>query len=162
MTDKETFCEQILQNEKAMYSLAYSVVKNDADAAEILSESILRAYQKKDSLKSFSSFQAWILRIVHNTAIDYIRKNSAYLPVEIMDVPIEDTKEQLLTSLSLKEAIRSLSQPYRTVIVLYYYENLSTSQIASITDVSIVTVRQRLSRARKQLREILKEDFRYE
>ena len=55
--------------------------------------------------------------------------------------------------------MKSLKQPYRTVIVLHYYEDLSILQIAKITNATTVTVKQRLSRARKQLREILKEDF---
>lgn len=57
------------------------------------------------------------------------------------------------------EAVNSLKQPYRTVVVLFYYENLSVSKIAQITSTNMVTVKKQLSRARKMLREILKEDF---
>ena len=52
MIDKDAFCEKITENEKAMYYLAFSVVKNDADAAEVLRESIYRAYQNLDTLKA--------------------------------------------------------------------------------------------------------------
>ena len=76
MIDKENFCEHIRQQENAMYSLAFSVVKNDADAAEIISESIFRAYRKIDTLKNENAFKPWILRIVHNTAVEFVRKNA--------------------------------------------------------------------------------------
>lgn len=159
MTDKELFCEQIRQQEKAMYSLAFSVVKNEADAAEIISESIFRAYKNIDSLKNKKAFKSWILRIVHNTAVEYVRKNSKIISLDEVEISDEDKENHLITTLSLREAVDSLKQPYRTAVVLFYYEDFSIAQISKITDASVVTVKQRLSRARKQLREILKEDF---
>lgn len=159
MLDKDTFCEQIRLCENAMYKLAFSIVKNDADATEIISESIFRAYKSWDSLKSAQAFKAWILRIVHNTSVEFIRKNSRIIPFDEAELHEYGEESRLVTSISLKRAVENLAQPYRTVVVLYYYEDLSILQIAKITDTAIVTVKQRLSRARKQLRELLKEDF---
>ncbi len=160
MTAKEEFCEQIKGCEKAMYSLAFSVVKNDADASEIISESIYRAYKNLDSLKINSAFKPWMLKIVHNTAVEFVRKNSKIIYLDEIHSDFENTENFLTTSISLRDAVESLSQPYRTVIVLYYYENFSISQISKITDLTNAAVKQQLSRARKQLRKILKEDFR--
>lgn len=160
LTDKDTFCDQVRLHERAMYSLAFSMVNNDADAAEILSEAIFRAYKKKDTLKDITAFKPWILRIVHNAAVDYIRKNTACVPLNEIELVTEDHKEQIIDTISVQDAVKSLRQPYRTVIELYYYEGFSISQISKITDSTVITVKQRLSRARKQLREILKEDFR--
>lgn len=161
MIDKDAFCEKITENEKAMYYLAFSVVKNDADAAEVLSESIYRAYKNLDTLKSVKSFKPWILRIVHNTAVEIIRKDSRVIPIQEVEasqaVPVKDD-----TSIALRSAVESLKQPYRTVVVLYYYENLSVGQIAEVTNSTAIAVKQQLSRARKMLRELLKEDFKNE
>lgn len=161
MIDKESFCEHIRQQEKSMYSLAFSVVKNEADAAEIISESIFRAYKKIDTLKNEKAFKSWMLRIVHNTAVEFIRKNSKIVSLDEIEMvgEDEDNENRLLTNLSLREAVESLKQPYRAVVVLYYYEDFSIAEIAKITDTSMVTVKQRLFRARKQLQEILKESF---
>ena len=79
--------------------------------------------------------------------------------MDTIDLADEDVENHLLITISLQEAVKSLKQPYRTVITLYYYEDFSIAQIAKITDTSMVTVKQRLFRARKQLREILKEGF---
>lgn len=159
MTDKETFCELVRLNEKSMYHLAFSIVKNDADASEVLSEAVFRAYKNYDKLKSTDAFKSWILKIVHNSAIELIRKNSKLICLEEPEKIESDTERNLSNQISLHEAIEQLKQPFRTVIVLYYFENFSVSEIAKITETSTVTVKQRLSRARKQLRDVLKEDF---
>ena len=160
MTDKDAFCEHIQLCEKSMYSLAFSIVRNDSDAGEIISESIYRAYKNLDTLKNENSFKPWILRIVHNTAVEMIRKNSKTIPMEETPAASDDSPENdIITRLTVHEAVNNLKQPYRTVVVLFYYENLSVSKIAQITSTSIVNVKKQLSRARKMLREILKEDF---
>ena len=160
MTDKNEFCENIRLYEKSMYSLAFSIVKNNADAAEVISESILRAYKNIQTLKKADSFKPWILRIIHNTAVEMIRKNSKIIPMEeTPDIPDDSPENDITIRLSVREAVNSLKQPYRTVVVLFYYENLSVSKIAQITSTNMVAVKKQLSRARKMLREILKEDF---
>ena len=162
MTDKDTFCEQIRLHEKAMYSLAFSVVRNKTDAADVISETIFRAYKNIDTLKDINAFKSWILRIVHNTAVEFVRKNSNIIPFDEIEIVADNSEDNIITTLTLKGAVERLMQPYRTVVVLYYYEDLSISQISKITNTTVVTVKQRLSRARKQLRNILKEDFRGE
>ncbi|MDD5902762.1 MAG: sigma-70 family RNA polymerase sigma factor [Oscillospiraceae bacterium] len=160
LTDKDAFCEQIRLCENAMYSLAFSIVRNDSDAGEIISDSIYRAYKNLDTLKNENSFKPWILRIVHNTAVEMIRKNSKTIPMEETPAASDDSPENdIITRHTVREAVNNLKQPYRTVVVLFYYENLSVSKIAQITSTSIVNVKKQLSRARKMLREILKEDF---
>ena len=160
LTDKDAFCEHIRLCEKAMYALAFSIVRNDADAGEILSESIYRAYQHLDTLQNEKSFKPWILRIVHNTAVETIRKNSKMIPMEeAPDMPDDSPENDITTRLTVLEAVKRLKQPYRTVVVLFYYENLSVSKIAQITGTNIAAVKQQLSRARKMLREMLKEDL---
>ncbi len=162
MIDKENFCDQIRLHENAMYYLAFSIVKNDFDAAEVISESIFRAYKNLESLKNTDAFKPWILKIIHNTAVEYIRKNAKTVLLYENETHTATIENNLVNSISLKSAIETLKEPYSTVIILFYYEDLSISQIAKITNSTAVTVKQRLSRARKQLKEILKEDFKNE
>lgn len=162
MLDKDSFCELIRLHEKSMYALAFSIVRNDADAAEVISEAIYRAYRNLASLKNMKAFKPWVLKIIHNTAVDYIRKNTKIVPLDDIEMFDDGVESEIVTTVSLWKAVDSLSLPYRTVIVLYYYEDLPIVQIANVTNTTIVTVKQRLSRARKQLRKILKEEFRYE
>ena len=82
LIDKDRFCEEIRLCEKAMYYVAFSVTGSNDDAAEIISEAIYRAYKNLDSLKNEGAFKAWILRIVHNTAVETVRKNSKIILLE--------------------------------------------------------------------------------
>lgn len=160
MTDKDEFCKLIRKNENSMYHFAFSVVKNDADASEVISESIFRAYKNYGSLKNTASFKPWILRIVHNTAVEMIRKNSKIITADYIDETADSGIENdIIKKYSLRSAVNALKQPYRTVITLYYFEDLSTAKISQITDTDVATVKKQLSRAREILRNILKEDF---
>lgn len=79
--------------------------------------------------------------------------------MEEVEVTSTKTEHSIETKLALKEAVESLKQPYRTVITLFYYEDLPINEISKITNTTTISVKQQLSRARKQLREILREDF---
>ena len=161
MINKDEFCKYIKQYEKAMYFLAYSIVENEQDAADIVGESILKAYSNLNKLNSKKAFKTWILRIVHNTAIEYIRKNKVSVDVDEIDIIDEkNVVNNIENKIVLRDAIESLKQPYRTVLVLFYYENLSIYQIANITGNNVLAIRQQLSRGRKMLKNIL-EEFMY-
>lgn len=154
------FCEQVRACERAMYVTAFSVVQNDADAAEVISESVCRAFARLDTLQKDSAFCAWILRIVHNTAVELVRKNNRQVPVDVLPEAADAAQDECETvdRIALQSAVNALRQPYRTVILLYYYESLSVAEIAETTETSPVAVRAQLSRARKMLRAALKED----
>ena len=74
----------------------------------------------------------------------------------------DDSEIRRTEKLDLQAAVETLPQPYRTVITLYYYEHMTMEDIAEITSASPLAVRKQLSRGRKMLRQILKEDYRYE
>ena len=158
--NKDEFCEQIRLCENAMYHLALSIVKTGCDAEEVLSESIYLAYKNRDALKNKRSFKPWVLRIVHNAAVEMIRKNARITPMEVVPESAGESGENdIATNLTLRQAVENLRQPYRTVVFLFYYENMSVAKIAQITDANTAAVKKQLSRARKMLWETLKEDF---
>lgn len=159
MTEKDEFCENVRKYERAMYGLAFSIVKNEADAVDVVSESIIRAYTAYSGLRSRMAFKTWILRIVHNTAVELIRRNSRYVLADPADETADDFAENLTARMTVREAVSRMKQPYRTVTELFYFEEMSVLQIAGITRTSPLTVRKQLSRARKTLQETLKEDF---
>ena len=78
---------------------------------------------------------------------------------EVRDVLLRTRSVPQSQRLDLQNAVNRLKQPYRTVVVLFYYENLSAAEIAKITDSNVAAVKKQLSRARNMLRESLKEDF---
>lgn len=157
---KELFCENIRQCEKSMYALAYGILKNENDAADVIQESILKAYCNYNGLKNPQKFKQWILRIVHNTAIDYIHKRFDVIGTEIQEQTVESSTIDKESKLVIWDAIQKIKLPYRTVLILFYYEDYSILQISDIMSVSVVNVKQQLSRGRKMLAKLLnKEDF---
>ncbi len=159
MIDKDSFCRLIKQNEKAMYSVAFSILSNESDAADAISESIYRAYKNLDTLNNIYSFKPWLLRIVRNCAVELVRSNKKLLSIDDFEIEESSSENEIVTALTLRKAVDQLKQPYKEVVVLFYFEDLSIAQISKITGTSVVTAKQQLSRARKMLREMLMETF---
>ena len=159
MIDKDTFCRLVRQNEKAMYSVSFSILSNESDAADAISEALYRAYKNLDTLKNEYAFKPWILRIVRNCDVELVRSNKNLLSIEDVEVEESSGENDIITALTLRKAVEQLKQPYKEVVVLYYYEDLSIAQISKITGASVVTTKQQLSRARKMLRDMLMETF---
>lgn len=144
-----------------MYALARSIVKNDADAADVIQDAILKAYTNLSQLRDRDKFRSWMLSIVHNTAIQCIRKRRDSGDVtEQEQLAAPQPAVDTATRLTVQQAISTLKQPYRTVVTLFYYEQYSIQQIAEITGASALAVKQQLFRGRKMLAALLKkEDF---
>ncbi len=159
--EREYFCDCVRQCEKGMYALAYGILKNEEDAADIMQESIMKAYCNLDTLRDKKKFKPWMMSIVHNTAIEFVKKQKPTVDIETQwDLAEEESTIDAEAKLTVWEAVQKLKLPYRTIVVLFYYENCSVRQIADITSASEPAVRQQLLRARKMLTKLLnKEDF---
>lgn len=160
INQKELFCENIRQCEKCMYALAYGILKNENDAADVIQESILKAYCNYNGLRDSQKFKQWILRIVHNTAIDFIHKRFDMVDVEVEEQEVPSSSIDKESKLVIWDAIQKIKIPYRTVLILFYYEDYSILQISEIMSISVANVKQQLSRGRKMLANLLnREDF---
>jgi RNA polymerase sigma factor (sigma-70 family) len=146
-------------------SLMFAVCRryvDQVDAAEdILICGFTKVFQKIDQFKNEGSFEGWIRRIIVNEALSYIRKHkSMYLQVEIEKAALEpdySTLSQQLEVEDLQKLIDQLPQGYRTVFNLYAIEGFSHKEIAEKLDISENTSKSQLSRARKQLQQLLVE-----
>ncbi len=161
MSEKEYFTDHIRLAEGKMYTLALGIVQNEADAADVMQDAILKAYCNLEQLKDRSKFQSWILSIVHNTAIESLRKRRDTVDLDTQfDLEAPHAGVDAATKLTVWEAIQKLKLPYRSVIILFYYDGYSVQQIAQVTGTSTSAIRQQLSRGRKMLAQLLdKEDF---
>lgn len=143
----------------AAYNLARWLVRNDADAQDVVQESLLRA------LRYFGSFRGgdarvWLLAIVRNTCYSLHAKHappSESLEEEALALVDDCPSPEALTLLavdigSLQHALERLPAPLREVIVLRELEECSYKEIAAVTGQKIGTVMSRLSRARERLK----------
>ena len=161
MTDKDYFCECVRQCESSMYKLAMGILKNEPDAEDAMQDAILKAYSNLDQLKDRSKFRSWILAIVHNCAIECIRKRKNVVDIEEEQwIAAPEQSVDTAAKIAIWEAVQKLKMPYRTVIILFYYEDCSIIQIAEITNTHVNSIKTQLSRGRKMLAQLLnREDF---
>ena len=154
--------EVIRRNSDTVYRLAYSLVRTRADADDIYQEVFLRYVRKTPVFDSAEHERAWFMRVTVNCCKNFwkspwTQRRSAYegdaLEVELSGDGIsgEAVDEDWL----LIETVKQLPEKYRVVIHLFYYEELSVEEIGKITKSKASTVRTRLTRARRELKNLL-------
>ena len=153
--DPESFIAVIEQNKPAMYRVALSILKNDADCADAMQEAILTCWQNRSKLHKPDYFKTWLIRILINKCNDIIRKNSNTSYVE----SYEGIEPAVTDSYSneVDECIESLSDNSKTIIELYYKRGFKVKEIALILGIKENTVKTRLMRARKEFKSIYEE-----
>jgi RNA polymerase sigma-70 factor (ECF subfamily) len=155
-----------------IYSLAFSMLRNETDATDVAQEAFVRAWQAIRKFKNNASFYTWLYRITTNLCIDFCRRRDrrATTPYEETVDPDTDanaaeppstnaspTDEVLRAELrrQIDDALLELTPEHRAVIHLREYEGLEYSEIAKAVGCSIGTVMSRLHYARKHLQRIL-------
>lgn len=138
--------------------ISYSHLKNMSDAEDVTQETFIRLMEKGTSFESVEHEKMWLIRVAINLCKDKLK--SAWFR---KTAPLEDTIPGITEEdSSIIEAVMSLPLKYRTVILLFYYEDYSIAQIAAIINIKESTIGSQLSRARNLLKSKLKEDFLYE
>ena len=163
------FGELIRRYQDRLYNAVSRVVDNGEDAADVVQDAFLNAYQSLNSFKGDSEFFTWLYRIAFNAAISLRRKRKTVMslnqgvgdkgPPEPVD-PAEYTRpgaalERTEEDGQLMAALARMSTEHRVVLVLKELEGQKYEEIAAVLDVPIGTVRSRLHRARLELRDLL-------
>ena len=146
--NKEELSKLILENQKEMYVLACSILKNQADAQDAVSECIVRAFENRTSLRKRTSARSWLIKILINVSRSAITKRQK---VVLFADPEQYEQEPETAEDHLWSVILELPENVRVVMVLYYYEGFSVREISTLLDIPEGTTKTRLSSGRKQL-----------
>jgi RNA polymerase sigma-70 factor (ECF subfamily) len=151
-----------------LYRVARAIVRNDAEAEDVLQQAYVNAYTHLHQFAGEARFATWLTRIATHEALARLRrqgrrKEMAHIvdPEDTMDAlpaPQPDPERQAFTAElrhALEASLDALPETYRTVFVLRDVEGLSTAEAADCLEVSADVVKTRLSRARALLREDL-------
>lgn len=141
--------EQILDNYEAMYRLAYTYVRNEEDALDVVQESVCKAIKYADRVKQEGYIRTWLWRIVMNTAVDLLRSRKQEVALEEAG---ETGKEDIYQDFDTLEALNVLDERERAVIVLRFFEDRKLNDIAQILQENSNTVKTILYRSLKKLR----------
>lgn len=152
---REQFAQAAKAHGGAMYRSARAALDSDADAEDAVGEALLKAWQNWDRLRDPANLRAWLLRITVNCAYAQRRKLGRVTAVEDMEPLAGSTEDRPYED--LWEAVCALPPDYRVAVTLFYYEDMTVEQIARTLGLPRGTVKSRLSRARKRLRELLGE-----
>lgn len=156
--DKEAFCNLIRVNKIAVYRVAKSILNNEEDIEDAVSEAILKAYKNIQSLKQEIFFKTWLIRIVINESNNLYKKRAKEIAVDkdhFKNIKVNDNYKDL----SLYNAINSLDEDLRITTILFYFEDMKYKDIAKVINVKEGTIKSRLSRAKEKLYNILKEEL---
>lgn len=156
--DPESFISLIENNKSEMYRIAISILHNDADAADAISETVLKCWSDIGKLRKDKYFKTWLIRILINNCNDIIRKNSRTIYMESYEA-IEPCDESDITEENINECFNGLSENYRLVMILYYNHGFKIKEIAKMLDMNENTVKTRLSRARNEFKDLYKESM---
>ena len=149
----------IVENKESLYRFAYSYVRNEDDALDIVHDAICKSLISISTLKNIDNIKSWIYQIVSNCAIDYIRKNKKYVAIsddiEESNAIGYDTYEDI----DLQEALERLPEKYRIVIILRYFEDMKIGDIAQILKENENTIKTRLYNGLSKLKiELIEEE----
>lgn len=176
---KGEFQERVLSLLGSLHGVALRLTGNNAEAQDIVAETVARAWEGRDGLESDSAFRAWIFRILHNTYVTEWRRARARPQCDALEEFDEDGEadfsifEQVhqpfllwfgnperefvdkLLREDLERALANLPEQHRVVVLLADVEEFTYTEIAATLDIPVGTVRSRLARARGTLQKAL-------
>ena len=175
--DSDAFFDLVRPYERAVFLAALSLLRNDADAEDVAQEAILKAFKNLARFRQEAKFSTWLIQIAINEAKMRLRKDRRHLYESIEEGRIGDdgdytpkdfadwreipseALEQKELRMALTNALDSLPEKYRTVLILRDVQHLSITETAQALGLSEANVKTRLSRARLQMRDALAPGF---
>ncbi len=156
MLTKEEFACAVRDYKDTVFRVAFGYMKNRDDADDITQNVFLKLFKSDTAFETPEHLRSWLIRVAVNECKSVFR-----MPWRKME-NIEDYAEQLAMPTpkhtELLSTVMGMPEKYRVIIYLFYYEEYSTEEIAGLLGIPAATVRTRLARGRKRLKNILTED----
>lgn len=154
--DQREFAERVTAMQGSLYRVAASYLRGESDRLDAAAEAIAKAWERRQTLRDERLFATWLTRILIRVCVDMQRRQKRMIPTdEVADRPAENEN-----AAALREALESLPQRERTMIVLHYMEGYDVREIARMMGTTKGAVCAGLARAREKLRAYIEEDGR--
>lgn len=164
--DQELYRELVLRYQNSLLRYANHLVKDEAPAADVVQEAFIKAFLNLKGFNTEKKFSSWIYRIVHNEAINYLKRSKKVIPFAGREWLADKVKSGTnLENDFLKEekgenirrGLEKLPLKYSEPLILFYFEEKSYDEIGDILKMPVGTVGTRISRGKNLLREVLQE-----
>lgn len=163
--EKEAFRELLQAVEKKALATAYFLSDNRGIAEDILQETYMKCFMEINKLKEPKAFKVWFFKILVRTGWEMSKKQSSLVPLEITSENEElfcdenQERKNVIDNYEIKNvmenAINNLSRNLKTVVILYYYNDMSVEEISKVTGCFKATIKSRLFYARAALKKQL-------
>ncbi|MFI3230307.1 MAG: sigma-70 family RNA polymerase sigma factor [bacterium] len=154
--------EVVREYGEMVYKLAYSKTGTRHDSDDIFQEVFIRYVKKQAEFRDENHRKAWLIRVTINCSNNFFNKALRRKSVELKEVEGEMYQQEDKQELDLYKELQKIPKKYREVIHLYYYEELTTEEISVVLKRRSSTIRTQLTRARKLLKEFIKEEDYYD
>ena len=159
--NRQLLVDHILNGQTDFYRLAMSYVKNRDAALDVVQEAIVKALSKVDTVREPAYLKTWFYRILINEAMNDFRRNRNLISLEEVMADRAAEPRDPGERLDLYDAIDRLSFPEQTVIKLRYFEDMKLEEIAQATGTNLNTVKSRLYKAIRKLKDMTGEEIDY-
>ena len=159
--NRQLLVDHILNGQTDFYRLAVSYVKNRDAALDVVQEAIVKALSKVDTVREPAYLKTWFYRILINEAMNHFRRSRNLVSLEEVMADRAAESRDPGERLDLYDAIDRLSFPEQTVIKLRYFEDMKLEEIAQATGANLNTVKSRLYKAIRKLKDMTGEEIDY-
>jgi RNA polymerase sigma factor (sigma-70 family) len=159
--ESEAFGILVDKYKAGIYAFAYSKLGDFQDAQDVTQEVFLESYKNLHSLRRWESFSFWLYRMASTLCKKFIQKRAKYpdsehfedLSSQSLANPSMNSYRENVLHESVHDALNSLPETYREVLMLHYFVGMDSKEIAKALGTSPTAIRMRISRAREQLKE---------
>ncbi|MBQ7371596.1 MAG: sigma-70 family RNA polymerase sigma factor [Blautia sp.] len=148
--DADAFLELMDRMSDRMYKTAWSILKNNTDAADAIQDTILTCFEKIGTLREPRYFSTWVTRILINECYQIQKQYKRY--EDSTELPEFPAGEDGMEKMRFQELLSLADERYHLILTLYYADEYSVAEIAAMLDMNENTVKTRLARAREQIR----------
>ncbi len=165
--DEAALTQLLLSQQNYIYSIAMGIFHDPEEAADATQEAFIRLFRVLPSFRGETRFTTWLYRLVVNLCYDELRQRKrrptpsedeealASVPEEAAWSDPEEGVAQTEEQSRVRAALRQVEEPYRLVLILYYFQELKYREIAAITGLPLNTVKSHIHRGKMQLAELL-------
>ncbi len=163
--DLNSFSELYRLHRKKALGTAYLISNQKGIAEDIVQESFIECFKKIKNIKDPEAFEAWFYKILVRTGWRMVKKHNHFIPMDDQNMEglsttmdLNSELEASETNMMVNEALVQLSLPLKTVVILYYFNDMSIEKISNVLGCFQGTVKSRLYNARIQLHEVFNEN----
>lgn len=165
--DEKSFAKLVSFYKKRIHAMGMSFFKNKSDAEDFEQDVFIKVFTNLKNFQQKSSFSTWLISIAYNTAVNSKTRRREFFSLsdssqeQILSKDLSPEKREIrrITAEAVNEAVKNLPEKYAICIELYFFYDNSHDEISKITGLPVNTVKSHIFRAKKILREKLKEFY---